>query len=76
MTPHGDQRVQGFIDPSVLSNQDRTQLLDQPVESFYNHFERPINKKIQEMADQEWSMGETGKNYLITPDIMPIEIKE
>jgi hypothetical protein len=46
ITPQGNQEIQGFINSSVLSKNEQTQLLDQPVESFYHHFERPINKKI------------------------------
>ena len=75
-SPHGHQSIQGYIDVAVLSNNQHTHLLEQPKESFYNHFERPINKKLLEKADNEWINGESGKLFNITPQVTGIDLKE
>lgn len=46
--------IQGEIDTDLLSKNDKTQLLEQPAESYYMHYERPVNTKLERAATREW----------------------
>ena len=69
----GHQHVQGTIDPSVLTKNEKTLLLHRPMESYYQHYERPMNKKLIQAAADEWTV-EQKKLYNMTPVVRPMQI--
>ena len=71
----GHQQLIGFIDSQHLSKQEKTQLLTQPKQSFYHHYERPLNKKMEAVVAQEWKQGEARKLYNMMPEVQPVSIE-
>jgi len=49
-------------------------MLNKPDQSYYQHYERPVNKKIQEAATKEWLDGEARKLFNITPEVSRVPI--
>lgn len=65
----GKTSLIGYIDPARLTHYEKTQILQKPKGSFYSHYERPGNKKIEEQNIREWKEGDALKFYKIMPDI-------
>lgn len=49
--------------------------MNKPKESFYHHYERPMNKKMEAVVEQEWKEGEARKLYDMMPEVHPASIE-
>ena len=48
--------------------------MNRPKESFYQHYQRPVNKKVVETVSKEWDDGEARRLFDITPEVKQIEL--
>lgn len=71
----GRKTIQGCIDKSFLSKNEKTELMNTPAQSFYQHYERPVNRKVQEALAMDFRSGQENNLYNMTPEVKPMRIE-